>query len=202
MMKGYIVEEIKNTTPTTSSQHIGWEEMLQLKKEKEYLELQEMRLSYWRRLLQGRIDIVEYVKTHNEQFSGATVDENHKFSTLVRVLTGSKQFSEGKRLVQKNTTADVVLGDVNLTHTLPEIGVNGELSQLGKVWDEDFLTLNEVERDKYLEKLKSLEADISRIRQESHIKIEEVEGKIVSLYKKNPKLALNLLPHNRTVDVN
>lgn len=129
---------------------------------------EEDRVSYWRRLVHARIDVLE---------AQADVEEPLTPSQLVRVLgdTGSGRSRQA-------------LARVVATEPLP---VLPELEQLWLVAAEPE---DETARADAIGRLREVEAELTNYRRVLHARLDEATGRLIELYHSNPAAALSLLP--------
>lgn len=124
---------------------------------------EESRVSYWRRIIQARIDLID-------NSSGAARGHG-----LARVLADSR--SSHRRIAA--LSVDSAAG-------LPPLPDLAELWQRVEPDDPD-------ERAELLSHLRDAEKALSDYRRELHERIDHVTGELIARYRENPKLALTAL---------
>jgi hypothetical protein len=132
------------------------------------LEKEEGRVSYWRRILHARLDVVR-------AGSGSTrVD----VATLRPVLAETRAGSGRLALV------DVVQADDDVP-TLPD---------LAELWDRDVPPGDDVATAAFLEDLETAETQLSAYRAALHRRLAAATGELVARYREEPALCLSALP--------
>jgi hypothetical protein len=133
------------------------------------LTAEEERVSYWRRLVQGRVDLLEA-----RDASGNPVSP----TDLVRVLgdTGSGRSRRALMLVQA-------------PEELPDLPDLQELSRLWAVDPQDGAEVTEL-----VEHLRSKEKVLSDYRRALHERIDAATGELIVRYRADPSAALGLIP--------
>ena len=122
---------------------------------------EETKVSYWRRLIQARIDVL------NSDHNGAAPVEQ-----LSRLLTDAR--SSHRRV------AALSVGPVSEVPPLPD---------LGALWDR--VSANtDTERDDLIADLRQAEAELSSYRRNLHERIDQVTAELIARYREDPKLAL------------
>lgn len=141
----------------------------QLRAYRAALSAEEEKASYWRRLLHGRIDLLQ---ARSDSHATLSLDE------LVRVLgdTGTG----GARRALLGVPAPVQLPD------LPE------LDELTELWAADPQDDDEVTQ--LVDRLRAQEARLSEYRIALHERIDAASGELITRYRADPQAALALLP--------
>ena len=131
---------------------------------------EEGKVSYWRRILQARLDVVE-------AGSGSrTVD-----AAALRPLLSSERVGAGRRAL----TEVLAMDDVP------------PLPSLGELWDRR-VERDDVEGQSALEQdLRVAEAQLSAYRNALHRRIGEATGELIARYRQQPDLCLTALPLER-----
>ena len=143
--------------------------LAQLRAYRAALSAEEDKVSYWRRLVHGRIDLLE---------AQASAGETLSMADLVRVLgdTGTGR----SRRVLMSVPAPVQLPD------LPD------LDQLGQLWAADPQDADEVAQ--LIGRLRLKESRLSKYRSALHERIDAATGELIMRYHADPRAALVLLP--------
>jgi hypothetical protein len=133
------------------------------------LSTEEERVSYWRRLLQGRVDILEV-----RAASGSLVSP----ADLVRVLgdTGTGRSRRALMLVES-------------PEELPDLP---DLQELTLLWAADPQEADDV--TDLVERLRDWEKVLSDYRRALHERIDAATGELVVRYRADPSAALALIP--------
>lgn len=136
------------------------------------LTAEEGKVSYWRRILQARLDVVQ-------AGSGRELDQEH----LRPVLT-SERIGAGRRA---------------LVEVLPVDDIP-PLPSLGELWDRR-VEAGDVEEQARLEQdLRLAEAQLSAYRNALHRRIGDATGELIARYREQPSLCLSVLPLDRRRD--
>lgn len=127
---------------------------------------EESRVSYWRRIIQARIDLLT---------RGATDGD------LVQRLTAVLAESGGvhRRL------ANLSVKPAHAIDALPD---------LQQLWTRLVDTSDESSLTEFLDELHDAEADLSAMRREIHHRLDEATGQLIARYRQDPTLALSALP--------
>ena len=131
------------------------------------LTAEEGKVSYWRRILQARLDVV---------VSGAT-----------------SRGVEDARLAPVLTTARMTAGRAALVRVLPVDGIP-PLPQLAELWDRQVDPADEPARAEFARELQDAERDLSAYRTALHERIGEATGELIARYREQPDLCLASLP--------
>lgn len=158
----------RTITDPEPSPHLNDLDLPTLRAYRERLSGEEERVSYWRRLLHARIDLLEAESHSSGELS---------FDDLVRVLgeTGS-----GK--------ARHALLHVRPADPLPE------LPELADMWVEDIDPHDPAAVSDALERLHAAEKQLTGYRKALHARIDEATGELIVRYRNDPKSALVALP--------
>ncbi len=151
--------------PTRDPQygHLSLDDLRQIRTE---LGDEETRVSYWRRVIQARLDIVR-----------SPLTARSPVADLARVLTDSR----GSR--QRLAHLDAVPVD--------EIPV---LPDLAEVWSRQVDREDDVATARLLRDLERAEKDLSTFRDDLHQRIDHVTTELIARYREEPLLALQALP--------
>lgn len=127
---------------------------------------EETRVSYWRRIIQARLDVVR-----------SNVPDSERVADLTRVLTDAR--SAHQRLAYI---------DVQPVDDIPP------LPDLAEIWSRqvdraDARALARLDRD-----LNAAEQELSSFRRELHRRIDLVTNELIARYREQPLLALQILP--------
>ena len=131
---------------------------------------EEDRVSYWRRILQARLDLVA---------SGSTA-------------TGV----EHERLAPLLTSERVGAGRSVLVQVLPVDAVP-PLPLLAELWDRQVDPADERARAVLEQDLRSAETQLSAYRAALHVRLAESTGELIARYRSQPSLCLSALPLQR-----
>ncbi len=157
---------VRSASPSAELSGLG---LAQLRAYRAALSAEEDKVSYWRRLLHGRLDLLEAQATSENTLSAAD---------LVRVLgdTGSGQ----SRRTLMGVPAPVELPG------LPDF------DELCRVWDADPHDADEVAD--VAERLRAEASRLSEYRSALHERIDAATGELIVRYRADPSTALALLP--------
>ena len=134
------------------------------------LEDEENKVSYWRRLLQGRLDVV----------AGGTRGASVPHEKLGKLLS-SERVSAGRRAL-------AAVGPVDDIPALP---------RLAELWDRQVAADDEAGREAFLTDLRDAETALSEYRAALHLRIAEATGELIARYRAEPDLCLSALPVRR-----
>jgi hypothetical protein len=143
--------------------------LAELRAHRAALSAEEDKVSYWRRLLQGRVDLLEA-----QAISENTLD----LAALIRVL-GDTGSGRSRRSLMR-VPAPVQLPD------LPD------LEDLCQLWTTDPQDVDEVAN--VVERLRAKETALSEYRNALHQRIDAATGELMMRYRADPRAALMLLP--------
>ena len=132
------------------------------------LTAEEDRVSYWRRLVHGRIDVLLA-----QSRSTATLTFDEFVSALGDTGAGRRRRA---------------LGRIKAAAPLPE------LPELERMWLQDVDPSNQVEVEVALTRLRAAEAKLGQYRQALHVRIDEASEHLIARYRDDPSAALELLP--------
>jgi hypothetical protein len=151
--------------PTRDAQydHLSLDDLRQIRTE---LGEEETRVSYWRRVIQARLDIV---RTH--------ITDGDPVADLTRVLTDSR----GSR--QRLAHLDAVPVD-----DIPP------LPDLAEVWSRQVARDDAVGTARLVRDLERAEHDLSAFRSDLHHRMDHVTNELIARYREEPLLALQALP--------
>ena len=158
----------RTITHPEPSPHLNDLSLAELRRYRERLSGEEERVSYWRRLVHARIDLLE----------AESRSEGHlSFEDLVRVLgeTGSGQ------------TRHALL-HVRPADPLPELPL------LADMWVTEIDPHDEAAVDEALARLHSAERQLTGYRRALHERIDEATGELIVRYRDDPSSALVALP--------
>jgi hypothetical protein len=128
-------------------------------------------VSYWRRILQARLDVV--------------------------VSGTSARGAEHQRLAPVLTTSRMSAGRAALVQVLPVDGIP-PLPRLGELWDRQVDADDELGRAAFADDLRAAEDELSAYRAALHERIAEVTAELIARYREDPALCLSALPLQRT----
>lgn len=127
---------------------------------------EETRVSYWRRLIQARLDLLETDELHEDPIQD-----------ISRVLTEAQ--------TSHQRIARVTVGPVEGPPPLPD---------LASLWAVVVDTSDEASVASHREALQSAERTLSEYRKALHKRIDEATGQLIARYRRDPMLALSALP--------
>jgi hypothetical protein len=156
---------VMNAVP---SEDLAGLSLTDLRKYRQWLTTEEDRVSYWRRLAHARIDVLE---------AEAHAEGTLSFDDLVRVLgdTGSGQ---ARRALIRVKAAD----------PLPD------LPELSEMWATEVDPHDPAQVADALERVRTAERQLTAYRRALHDRIDEATGELISRYRDQPALALEILP--------
>ncbi|MDP3972737.1 MAG: hypothetical protein Q8P61_07495 [Candidatus Nanopelagicales bacterium] len=126
---------------------------------------EEGRVSYWRRILQAKLDLIVDGATR----SGATTD------ALSRILNGHLGRSRRSGLTQ-----------------IQPVEGGEPIADVERLWN--MLADGDTEPKELVEALRDAETVLSRRRAEIHQEIDRVTGQLIARYRENPALVFSALP--------
>jgi hypothetical protein len=155
--------------PTVSSAfaHLSLDALRQYRRS---LGEEEGRVSYWRRILQARLDVVE-------AGTGARVVD----TATLRPLLSSERVGAGRRALVEVLELDDI----------------PPLPSLGELWDRQVSPHDEVATEAFRADLRLAEAQLSAYRSALHRRIGEATGELIARYREQPDLCLSALPLTR-----
>lgn len=158
----------RSVVSTVPSEELAGLDLEQLRAYRSELEAEEDRVSYWRRLVHARIDVLEA-----ESDSGNPLS----IEQLVRVL-GDTGTGQGRRALVRFRAADPlpdlpVLTDMWVTEVDPH--------DAGQVADA-------------LDRLRTAEQQLTTYRRALHDRIDEATRELILRYRENPLAALAVIP--------
>ena len=128
---------------------------------------EEGKVSYWRRILQARLDVVE-------AGTGARVVDT---ATLRPLLTSERVGAGRRALIQVLELDDIP-----------------PLPSLGELWDRQVPPSDEVGTAELQSDLRLAEAQLSAYRSALHRRIGAATGELIARYREQPELCLSALP--------
>jgi hypothetical protein len=132
---------------------------------------QEDKVSYWRRLLQGRHDVI----------AGG----------------GSGAHAQQARLGTMLTAERVGAGRSVLAHAVPLADLPA-LPRVDELWQRQLDPWDADSREELLEDLRTAEEQLSAYRSALHARIAEATGELIARYRAEPTLCLSVLPSSPT----
>lgn len=133
------------------------------------LSAEEDRTSYWRRILQARLDLVRAAAT----LADGLVDAEHLGPVLAQVRTWSGQLAG----------IDVIA-----------VGQGPSLPDLIALWNEAPVPGGPAANLDLLSRLADMEAELSAYRTSLHERMAEATGELIARYREQPSLCLSALP--------
>ena len=128
---------------------------------------EEHKVSYWRRILQARLDVVA------NGSSGRGLDQER----LAPVLTSARVGAGRRALVEVAQDDDIP-----------------PLPQLSELWERTVTPGDEPGRQAFVEDLRAAETQLSEYRAALHGRIGEATGELIARYRQAPDLCLSALP--------
>lgn len=158
----------KPVVDAEASPHLADLDLDTLRAYRQRLITEEERVSYWRRLVHGRMDVLE---------AGSLVEGTLSIDQLVRVLgeTGSG-------------ASRISLLRVRSADPLPE------LPGLTDVWETEVDPHDEAAVSSAVERLRDAEHKLTEYRKALHERIDEATGELIVRYREDPAAALRALP--------
>ena len=142
-------------------------ELAELRAMRSGLTDEESKVSYWRRIVQARLDLL-----------GARARPGDRGEGLARVLADSR--SSHRRLAALK---------VESVESLPP------LPDLAELWSR-MIPSDPLDREDLADHLRQAEVRLSEYRHELHLRIDKVTGELIARYREDPTLALTAL-HER-----
>jgi len=143
--------------------HLSLDDLRAMKSE---LQAEETRVSYWRRIVQARLDVIESHGTDQEPVV-----------KLRKVLVDA---AGSHRRIQH-----LSVGQVDDVPPLPD---------LSELWDRQVDPTNTAKMAKLSKDLRGAEHELSVLRTELFRRIDGVTGELIARYREDPSLALAILP--------
>jgi hypothetical protein len=158
----------RTLTDVAASPHLAGLSLADLRAYRQQLTDEEDKVSYWRRLVHARLDVLDA-----EMHSGGTLS----MQQLIQVLgdTGAG-------------TTRTALVAVRPAEPLPELPVLGEM-WVTEVDPHDAGAVTDA-----MERLRAAETQLTAYRRALHQRIDEATGELISRYRDEPSLALGALP--------
>lgn len=153
------------TTPVVDLEALDLE---QLRDYRRRLDAEEDRVSYWRRVVHARLDVLE-AQSHS--------DHPLALDDLVRVL-GDTGTGRSRRALLRIQAADPL-------PTLPGVA---------ETWAADVDPHDPVALAETLDRLREVEGRLTAYRRALHQRIEEATDRLIELYRSDPSAALALIP--------
>ena len=132
------------------------------------LTAEEGKVSYWRRILQARLDVVAAGATN-----GKAIDAEH----LRPVLTSERVGAGRQALIEVLPVDDIP-----------------PLPSLAELWDREVRTDDEAGQEAFQHDLRVAEAQLSAYRNALHRRIADATGELIARYREQPTLCLTALP--------
>ena len=132
------------------------------------LTAEEGKVSYWRRILQARLDVVEAGAA-----SGKALDQDH----LRPVLTSERVGAGRQALIEVLPVDDIP-----------------PLPSLAELWDRSVEDHDVAGQEAFRTELRLAEAQLSAYRNALHRRISDATGELIARYHEQPTLCLSVLP--------
>ena len=158
----------RSVTSTVPSEELAALDLEQLRSYRHGLEGEEDKVSYWRRLVHARIDVLEAESGTSAPLS---IDD------LVRVL-GDTGSGRTRRALVRFRAAD----------PLPDLPV------LSEMWVTEVDPQDAGEMEDALERLRTAERQLTAYRRALHDRIDEATRELILRYRANPLAALTVIP--------
>ncbi len=171
----------QRSTPgrSTHFDHLALDELRAYRNE---LAEEETRVSYWRRVLQARIDIVR--ETDGDQ-------------AVARpgARAGSRKRNQPNRAALHRVLAQerVNAGRTALVRIVPAEGLP-PLPDLGELWQRDAVPGDDAGNTRLMSRLTAAEHELSEYRRSLHQRIDAATDELVARYHERPALAVRALP--------
>jgi len=147
--------------PDPAFAHLSLESLRRYRRE---LFVEESRVSYWRRIVQARIDVVS---------AGEAPDWAH-----LRPLLTQDRIDSGRRAL-------VALLPVDDIPPLPD---------LGELWDRSTHPHDSAARERLVADLEQAESELTGYRNALHRRLSEATAELIARYRQEPTLCLSVLP--------
>jgi hypothetical protein len=157
-----------SVAPSVPSEELAGLDLDQLRDYRRELEAEEDRVSYWRRLVHARIDVLEA-----ESGSGSPLS----MEALVRVL-GDTGSGRSRRALIRFRAAD----------PLPDLPV------LSEMWMTEVDRHDAGQVEDALSRLRTAEQQLTTYRHALHERIDEATRELIVRYRENPLAALAIIP--------
>ncbi len=131
------------------------------------LDTEEGNVSYWRRIIQARLDVVRAGR------SGGQLDTDR-----LRPLLSNERVGVGRRA---------------LVSVLPDEGIP-PLPSLAELWERSVDDADNAARDAFVGDLIAAEQQLSTYRSDLHRRIANATGELIARYREQPTLCLSVLP--------
>lgn len=128
---------------------------------------EESNVSYWRRILQARLDVVS--------------------------ASGTGRPLDTERLRPVLTTERIGAGRQALVRVLP-VDALPPLPNLSELWERRIGDHDMAGQSAFAEDLQAAEAELSSYRNALHVRISEATGELIARYREQPSLCLTALP--------
>jgi hypothetical protein len=155
-------------TPGVERADIGSLALPDLRDYRQRLEAEEDRVSYWRRLVHARLDLLA---------AESASDHSLTLADLVRVL-GDTGTGQSRR----------ALVSVRAAEPLPD------LPELAEMWATDVDPHDPDQVAEAVERLTRAEQQLTAYRRALHERIDEATGELIARYREDPAAALRLIP--------
>ena len=158
----------RSVVPTVPSEELAGLDLDQLRGYRRELEAEEDRVSYWRRLVHARIDVLEA-----ESGTGSPLS----MADLVRVL-GDTGSGRSRRALVRFQAAD----------PLPDLPV------LSEMWVSEVDPHDAGQLEDALLRLRTAEQQLTTYRRALHDRIDEATRELILRYREDPLAALTVIP--------
>ena len=158
----------RSVTSTVPSEELAALDLDQLRGYRHRLEAEEEKVSYWRRLVHARIDVLE---AESDAGNPLSIDD------LVRVL-GDTGTGATRNALVRFRAAD----------PLPDLPV------LSEMWVTEIDPHDDEQVDDALGRLRTAEQQLTSYRRALHERIDEATRELILRYRENPLAALSVVP--------
>ena len=158
----------RSVTSTVPSEELATLDLVELRGYRHRLEAEEEKVSYWRRLVHARIDVLS---AESDAGNSLSMDD------LVRVL-GDTGSGAGRRALVRFRAAD----------PLPDLPV------LGEMWVTEIDPQDDTQVEDALARLRTAEQQLTSYRRALHERIDEATRELILRYRENPRAALSVIP--------
>lgn len=158
----------RSVTSTVPSEELAELDLVQLRGYRHRLEAEEEKVSYWRRLVHARIDVLE---AESDAANPLSIDD------LVRVL-GDTGSGVTRGALVRFRAAD----------PLPDLPV------LSEMWVTEIDPNDTGQVEDALERLRTAERQLTSYRRALHERIDEATRELILRYRENPRAALSVIP--------
>lgn len=158
----------RSVTSSVPSEELATLDLVGLRDYRRRLEAEEDRVSYWRRLVHARLDLLA---------AGSAADHSLTMADLVRVLGDTGTGTSRRALVS-----------IRAAEPLPE------LPELTEMWATEVDLRDRAQVDNAVVRLTRAEKQLTEYRRALHERIDEATGELILRYRDDPTAALAVIP--------